>query len=103
MRDGDELTANQKRLMREMNQYAEDINSKEKYTAEDIASRFSDKNAKDLLEAGTFENMYEDNVTKSKKLGKVYSIRLGRELGRSKKSTKSKTTRKKKSKGCGCK
>jgi hypothetical protein len=104
MREGDELTSNQKQLMREMNQYAQDINSSERFTADDISNRFSDANAKTLLENNTFESMYIDNVTKPKKIGRVGSIRLGRDIGRKKKSTKPKSKRKSiKKKGCGCK
>lgn len=104
MRDGDELTTNQKRLMREMNQYAQDIGSSERFSVEDIATRFSDENSKVLLENETFENMYIDNIHTPKKIGKVGSMRLGRDIGRKKKITKPKPKRKiTKKKGCGCK
>jgi hypothetical protein len=108
MRDGDELTINQKRLMREMNQYAEDIGDPVRFSSEDIGSKFSDANAKTLLNNKTFEAMYEDNVKKPKKIGHPGTLRMSKFLDdfkedRKKKSTKSKTTRKKKTKGCGCK
>lgn len=108
MRSGDELTINQKQLMREMNQYAEDIGDPTRFSAEDISNKFSDSNAKTLLKNKTFELMYEDNVKKPKRIGHPGTLRMSKFLDdfkedRKKKSVKSKTTRKKKIKGCECK
>ena len=48
--------------------------------------------------------MYEDYITKPDKIGRVGSIRMGRDIGRKKKSSKAKPKRKvMRKKGCGCK
>jgi hypothetical protein len=103
MREGDEISINKKKLMREMNQYNADMNLPKRWSPEEIDTNFSEKTAKTLISGTTFTDMYEDNVTKPDNIGKVGSIRLGRELGRTKKSTKSKSKRVKKSTRCKCK
>jgi hypothetical protein len=105
MREGDELSPYKKKLYREMNQYAEDAGMFQRFTPEEIHERFSEAGAKKLLSQGTFDEMYEDYITKPSNIGRVGSMRMGRDIGRKKKSSKVKPKRKivKKKKGCGCK
>lgn len=105
MREGDELSPYKKRLFKEINQYAEDANLPTRITPEEVAERYSESGAKKAIKDKVFEEMYEDYIIKPDKIGRVGSTRMGRDIGRKKKSSKAKPKRKivKKSKGCGCK
>lgn len=104
MREGDELSPYKKKLFREINQYAEDANLPTRITPEEVNERYSESGAKRAIQGKIFEEMYEDYITKPDKIGRVGSIRMGRDIGRKKKSSKAKPKRKvMRKKGCGCK
>jgi hypothetical protein len=105
MREGDELTPYKKKFLRELNQFSEDTNSPKRWTPEEIDEKFTEAGAKRFIQEGRFGELYEDYVTKPDNIGKAYSIRLGKDVDRKRKSMRPKTKRNssKKVKGCRCK
>lgn len=105
MREGDELFSTKRHLLREINQYNEDM-GRPRISPEELEEQYTDDTAKAFMSSKVFEDLYEHNVKKPSKIGSVGSMRMGRDIGRKKKSSKAKSKRKvtkKSKKGCGCK